>query len=160
METIISIVIPCYNSEKTIESVVDEVVETLSGKYEYEIILVNDGSTIELWNIIKKLVDSYAPKVKGIKFSKKFGQHAALLAGYRTAKGDVVIQMDDDGQCDPKGIPVLLSKIEEGYDVVFARYKETKKSGFRRWGSEFNRRMCISLVGMPSNLHPTSWWMK
>lgn len=153
----ISIVIPCYNSEHTIEKVVSETVESIQEKYEYEIILVNDGSTIELWKIIKKLVDKYTPNVQGIKFSKNFGQHAALMAGYRASKGDIVIQMDDDGQCDPGEIPVLLGKIDEGYDVVFAKYKEAKKSGFRKWGSEFNRRMCISLIGMPSDLYPTSF---
>lgn len=152
----ISIVIPCYNSEKTIGQVVDELVETIKEKLDYEIILVNDGSTIELWNIIKDIAKKYEPNVTGIKFAKNFGQHAALLAGYREAKGDVMIQMDDDGQCDPSAIFTLLEKIDEGYDIVFGKYKKAEKGLFRKLGSEINRRMCISLIDMPSNLHPTS----
>ena len=152
----VSVVIPCYNSEKTIESVVDELVETIKDKLDYEIILVNDGSTVELWNIIKSLSDKYSPHITGIKFAKNFGQHSALLAGYREASGDVVVQMDDDGQCDPNAIFTLLDKIDEGYDIVFGKYKKAEKGLFRKIGSEINRRMCISLINMPSDLHPTS----
>lgn len=153
----VSVVIPCYNSENTISMVVHDVVNVLEGKYEYEIILVNDGSTKELWNIIKSLVDEFAGRVKGIRFAKNFGQHAALMAAYRASNGDVIIQMDDDGQCKPTGIYTLLEKIEEGYDVVYARYKEAKKSAFRRFGSEINRQMSISLINMPKDIHPNSF---
>ncbi|MBP3295688.1 MAG: glycosyltransferase, partial [Lachnospiraceae bacterium] len=114
----ISVVIPCYNSEKTIGAVVDEIVSVVEGKLEYEIVLVNDGSTAALWEVIRSISDQYSGKVRGIRFAKNFGQHSALMAGYRAAKGDVIIQMDDDGQCDPQGIFVLLDKLEEGYDVV------------------------------------------
>lgn len=153
----VSIVIPCYNSEDTISYVVDEIISVINKVIDYEIILVNDGSTIELWKIIIDIVDKYPGKVKGINFAKNFGQHAALMAGYRYAKGDIVIQMDDDGQCNPVGILPLVDKIREGYDVVFAEYPEERKSRFRIIGSEFNRRMCISLINMPEGLHPTSF---
>ena len=153
----ISIVIPCYNSAQTIKPVVDEIVEVLTNRLDYEIILVNDGSTEKLWEAIRELVETYSPKVKGIRFSKNFGQHAALMAGYRESKGDIVIQMDDDGQSDPRGIFILLDKMNEGYDITFARYPEVKESLFRRMGSELNRRMCISFLDMPKNLKPTSF---
>lgn len=153
----VSIVIPCYNSDKSIGPVVDEIVETVSGKMEYEVILVNDGSTMALWNAIVGLVDKYPSTVKGIRFAKNFGQHAALMAGYRASKGEVVIQMDDDGQCNPKGIFTLLEKIEEGFDAVYARYPDCKKAKWRSLGSEINRRMCISLIDMPGNLKPMSF---
>jgi undecaprenyl-phosphate 4-deoxy-4-formamido-L-arabinose transferase len=153
----ISVVIPCYNSEKTVGNVVDDVVDVLKEKYEYEIVLVNDGSTAGLWKEIGRLAQKYSPHVKGIRFAKNFGQHAATMAGYRESKGDIVIQMDDDGQSDPHGIPKLIEKMDEGYDVVFARYPDFKESRFRRAGSEFNRRMCISLLGMPKNIKPTSF---
>lgn len=153
----ISIVIPCYNSEQMIKPVVDEIVKVMGDSLDYEIILVNDGSTDRLWNVINGLAESYKPQVKGIRLSKNFGQHAALMAGYRESTGDIVIQMDDDGQSDPKGIFKLLEKIEEGYDVVFARYPDVKESWFRRMGSEFNRRMCVSFLGMPRDLKPMSF---
>ena len=123
----ISIVIPCFNSEQSLPSVVDEIIATINNQYDFEIILVNDGSSKELWKIIKSIATKYSPNIKGICFSKNFGQHAALMAGYRETIGDVVFQMDDDGQCDPAGIFPLLKKINEGYDVVFARYKSAHK---------------------------------
>ena len=154
----VSIVIPCYNSEKTIGMVVDEVVSEMKQlHYDFEVILVCDGLWPRLWDVIRELSDKYYPIVKGIRFAKNFGQHSALMAGYRESIGDVVIQLDDDGQCTPKGIKILLNKIEEGYDVVFANYPESKKSWFRKWGSEVNRKMCISLVGMPKNIHANSF---
>ncbi len=153
----LSVVIPCYNSEKTIGPVVDEIVSTLDNRIEYEIILVNDGSSDSLWSLLKEQADKYAHKVRCIRFAKNFGQHAALMAGYRESRGEVVVQMDDDGQCNPEGIFKLLEKIDEGYDAVFAKYPNAQKSKFRRFGSELNRRMCISLIDMPSNLHPMSF---
>ena len=153
----ISIVIPCYNSENTIGAVVDEIISVVKDKLEYEIILVNDGSTVALWDEIKRLSDEYVGKVKGIRFAKNFGQHAALMAGYRETNGDVIIQMDDDGQCNPDGIFTLLQKIDEGYDAVYARYPDAKKARWRSLGSAINRRMCISLIDMPPNLYPMSF---
>lgn len=153
----VSIVIPCYNSDQTIKGVVEEIISVIDNRYDYEIILVNDGSTEKLWRVIKDLVDAHAPIIKGIRFSKNFGQHAALMAGYRASTGDIIIQMDDDGQSDPVGIGLLLEKIHEGYDVVFARYPEAKESLFRRIGSDVNRMMCISLLGMPRDIRPTSY---
>ncbi len=79
------------------------------------------------------------------------------MAGYRAAKGNIIIQMDDDGQCNPEGILPLIDKIKEGYDVAYAKYPEEKKTKFRSIGSEFNRRMCISLINMPGDIHPTSF---
>ena len=153
----VSIVIPCYNSEDTILYVVDEIMSVIKELFDYEIILVNDGSTIELWNIIISIVNKYPGKVKGINLAKNFGQHAALMAGYRAAKGNIIIQMDDDGQCNPEGILPLIDKIKEGYDVAYAKYPKEKKTKFRSIGSEFNRRMCISLINMPRDIHPTSF---
>ena len=153
----VSIVIPCYNSENTITYVVDEIIAIIQEEIDFEIILVNDGSTLELWNVIIGIVNKYQGKVKGISLAKNFGQHAALMAGYRVAKGDIIIQMDDDGQCNPVGILPLIDKIKEGYDVAYAKYPEEKKTKLRSIGSEFNRRMCISLINMPGDIHPTSF---
>ena len=82
----ISFVIPCYNSEKTIEGVIKEIetVITEKGKDDYEIVLVNDCSKDLVWNKIKGIAKENS-KVKGVCFAKNFGQHAALMAGYRKA---------------------------------------------------------------------------
>lgn len=153
----VSVVIPCYGSEKTIESVVDSVVNTVSGKYEADIILVNDGSPDDVWNKIRILVDKYSGMVTGIHFSRNFGQHSALMAGYREAKGDYIISMDDDGQSNPEEIPKLVDKILEGYDVVYARYPEIKQSTFRIMGSWVNKKMSEILIGKPKNIKGNSY---
>lgn len=155
----ISVVIPCYNSANTIGPVVDELIAEIKSKYEYEIILVNDCSPDggKTWETICFLRDKYPDKIHGINFAKNFGQHAALLAGYRLMDGDVLIQMDDDGQMDPRGISLLIDKLDEGYDVVIAAYPEIKQNLFRRIGSELNRKMSESMLGMPKGLKSSTF---
>ena len=88
----ISFVIPCYHSEQTIE-------ETMTGLpvYTYEIIMVNDGSGKETWDVIRSLCEGRKDRT-GMDLARNFGQHAALMAGIRAAKGDIVVCLDDDGQ--------------------------------------------------------------
>ncbi len=154
----ISVVIPCYNSEKTIGDVVDELETTLTGKAEHEIILVCDCLSEALWDIVKSLSKKYEGRVKGIRFSKNFGQHAALMAGYRNVSGDVVVTMDDDGQSDPAGIFALVEKLNEGYDVAYSFYPSKKESLFRRLGSAINRKMCETLIDLPKDIEPMSFY--
>lgn len=156
MEEKISVVIPCYRSEKIIASVVEELISYLSG-YNHEIILVCDCSPDNVWNEIKKLQKTH-PAVHGILFSKNFGQHSATLAGYRRATGDIIITMDDDGQSDPSAIPRMIDKLNEGYDVVYARYSEFEKSAFRVFGSWVNRKMAEILAGMPKGIQANSFY--
>ena len=139
MDEKISVVIPCYRSEKMIVSVVEEIMSYLKGR-EYEIILVCDCSPDNVWGEIKGLQDKY-PAVHGILFSKNFGQHAATLAGYRHVTGDIIITMDDDGQSDPSAISRMIEKIHEGYDVVYAKFPVFEMSPFRVFGSWLNRKM-------------------
>jgi len=154
----ISIVIPCYGSEATIENVVDEVVNTLNTREcLYEIILVNDCSPDNVWTNIQKLSDKYK-EVKGIYLAKNFGQHSALMAGYRQAVGDVIISMDDDGQTPADELYKLVDKIEEGYDVVYATYENKKHNFFRNFGSRVNDFMCEKLLGKPKGLMVTSYF--
>lgn len=152
----ISIVIPCYKSEKVIASVVEEIISYI-GKMTYEIILVCDGSPDNVWEAIRKLNQKY-PRIHGILFSKNFGQHAATMAGYRHVTGDIIITMDDDGQSDPAGILPMIKKIHEGYDVVYARYSSFKKSSFRVIGSEINRKMAEVLADKPKNIQTNSFF--
>lgn len=154
----ISVVIPCYRSQFSIESVVDGTYRTLSQRDElFEIILINDGSPDEVWSVITKLTEKYPDIVKGINFTKNYGQHAALLAGYKYSKGDIVISMDDDGQTNPEFIWKLIDKLNEGFDVVYAKYPVTKESLFRRLGSWANNKMSEDLIGKPKNVKGTSF---
>ncbi|GIW47810.1 MAG: dolichol-phosphate mannosyltransferase [Deltaproteobacteria bacterium] len=114
----ISIVIPLYNEEKNVERLHSFLSEALGGiNREAEIIFVDDGSTDRTFEILSRLKMS-DNRIKIIRFTRNFGQTAAISAGFDYAIGDVVITMDGDLQNDPKDIPLLLEKIEEGYDIV------------------------------------------
>ena len=95
----LSFVIPCYRSENTVGTVVQEIRDTVATRpgTDYEIVLVNDCSPDNVWQTIKSLAaaDSH---IKGICLAKNFGQHSALMAGYGQATGDYVVSLDDDGQ--------------------------------------------------------------
>lgn len=153
----ISIIIPCYRSENTIEKVVSDTVNTIGKrKIDYEIILVNDCSPDNVWNKIIEL-NKKNKHIKGINFTQNFGQHAALMAGYKKSKGDVVVSFDDDGQTDPRELWKLVDKLNEGFDVVFAKYPETKETAFRKFGSYINKLMSESLISKPKNIKGTSY---
>lgn len=155
----ISFVIPCYNSSKTIRGVVDEIVTTVAARGdEYEIILINDHSTDNVWEVIKKLSQSNN-KVKGICFAKNFGQHSALMAGYNKVTGDVIVSLDDDGQTPADEVYSLIDKLDEGYDVVYASYENKKHSSARNIGTKINNIMCEKLLSKPKNLTLTSYFV-
>ena len=114
----LSIVIPLYNEEENVEPLYEQLRAALDGVgQEYEIIIVDDGSTDGSFDILKRLHED-DEHLKVIRFRRNFGQTAAFAAGFDRSQGEVVITMDADLQNDPADIPLLLEKIEEGYDVV------------------------------------------
>lgn len=155
----ISFVVPCYNSENTIEKVIEEVDTTIKKQedYSYEVILVNDCSKDNVWNKIKQICEKNK-NVKGVSFAKNFGQHAALIAGYKYVSGDIVVSIDDDGQIPVDEVFSLIEKIEEGYDVVYASYANKKHSFFRNIGTKLNNFMCEKLLKKPKKLMITSYF--
>lgn len=154
----LSFVIPCYSSEHTIQSVVGEIKRTIEKtEYEYEIILVNDYSPDDTYNKIKEICIS-DKKVIGINLAKNFGQHAALMAGFRIVSGDIVICLDDDGQTPADECLALIDKINEGYDVVYASYETKKHSNFRNFGSHLNKGMLEILLNKPRDLFVSSYF--
>jgi len=125
----ISVVSPVYRGEKMLSQLVDRItraVATITGSY--EIILVNDASPDASWDAIVRACASDS-HVKGINLSRNFGQHYAITAGLRYAKGDWVVVMDCDLQDRPEEIPRLYAKAQEGWDVVKAR-RINKQFGF------------------------------
>lgn len=158
METV-SFVIPCYRSQETLGSVVQEIADTMGGlpAYRYEIILVNDCSPDGTFSVIESLAERL-PCIVGVDLARNFGQHAALMAGFRQAKGDVIVCLDDDGQTPADEVGKLLEKIEQGYDVVYASYANKQHSGFRNWGSRVNSKMTEVMLGKPKDLAVTSYF--
>ncbi|MCM1157257.1 MAG: glycosyltransferase family 2 protein [Bacteroidales bacterium] len=159
MKEKISIVIPCYNSAKMITTVVDGIRETVAGRkeYDYEIILVNDGSRDNTWEVIGRLAEEN-PNIKAVNFSKNFGQHNAMMAGYRQTTGDYILGMDDDGENDPHLMFQLIDKLLEGYDCVVAEYEE-HRSRFRSLGTLLNNAMAETMLGKPKDITLTSYYV-
>ena len=127
----VSIVIPVFNSQETIEEVVSRTVETMQeSQLSYEIILVDDGSSDNSWQKIHNLA-SKNKNIAGIKFFENSGQHTANLCGFRHSQNDVIVTIDDDLQNPPEEIPKLIEMIHEGKDLVFGEF-DKKKHGFSR----------------------------
>ena len=157
---LVSIVIPCYNSEYTIEKVADLTMETfrqLKG-YECEMILVNDYSKDGTFAAIQRITQKYK-NVTGVNLAKNFGQHAAIMAGLHYAKGDFVIGMDDDLQNHPSQIPQFLEKAEEGYDVVFGVFKERKFSKSKNITGSVSRYVLWKMIDRPKEIQMSSFWL-
>jgi len=128
----ISIVIPIYNEEESVGTLYEKIIDTMNKlPYDYEIIAVDDGSTDNTFNKLKEIA-SKDKRLKVISFKRNYGQTAAMFAGFQHASGDVVITMDADLQNDPADIPILIEKINEGYDVVSGWRKDRKDPFFSR----------------------------
>ncbi len=155
----VSFVIPCYRSEHMIGKVVEEINRTMEGmpQYTYEVVLVNDCSPDDTFGAIKALAETYS-FVKGINLAKNFGQHSALMAGFRHITGDVVVCLDDDGQTPADEVGKLLARIEEGEDVVYAKYDHKQHSAFRNMGSKVNELMTRFMLGKPKELYISSYF--
>lgn len=134
--TMISIVVPLLNEQDSL----DELVERIDASVEksqlgdYEILFVDDGSTDQSWEVIRRISIANS-KVRALRFRRNFGKAAALHAGFQRARGEVIITMDADLQDDPDEIPRLMKSLESGYDVV-SGWKQTRYDPWhKRWPS-------------------------
>lgn len=118
----LSVIVPAYNEQGSLEKLYHEINAALCDKFNYEIIFVDDGSSDNTFNILNQIRKD-DPKVRVIRFRKNFGQTAALAAGFEHCRGSIIVPLDADGQNDPADIPRLIKKLDEGYDIV---------SGWRR----------------------------
>jgi glycosyltransferase involved in cell wall biosynthesis len=113
----LSVVVPLLDEQDNLRPLYEQITQALNGRFQYEIIFVDDGSTDDSFKILKGYHES-DPRVRVIRFRRNFGQTAALSAGFRHARGEIIVAMDADLQNDPADIPMLLDKLKEGYDVV------------------------------------------
>ena len=156
---LVSFVIPCYRSEHTIAGVVEEINRAMAGlpQYDHEIVLVNDCSPDGTFAVLEGLARQDG-RICAVDLAKNFGQHAAIMAGLNHTRGNYVVCLDDDGQTPADEVGKLLSKLEEGYDVVYASYEHKQHSVFRNFGSWLNGKMTEIMLGKPRDLSLTSYF--
>ena len=145
-----SVVVPVYNSENTLPELALRLEKALKQLCnQYELILVNDGSHDQSWNVILQLTKEY-PWITGINMMRNYGQHNALLCGVRAARYDITVTMDDDLQHPPEEIKFLLEKLAEGYDVVYGVPKKLPHSIWRNISSMVTKRLLAFAMGIPN----------
>lgn len=158
----ISFVIPCYRSEKTLGHVVETIIHTVEDHkdFEYEIILVNDCSPDNTWGVIEKLAAEHK-NIVGMDLAKNSGQQCAIMAGLRQSRGDLVAVSDDDGQTPIDTVFQFYEKMQEGnYDVVCANYVDRGTRGFfRNFGSWVNTRMLITFLDKPKTVTTSVYFL-
>ncbi len=159
MSQLVSFVIPCYRSAKTIGGVIaeiDDIMGTMK-EYSHEIILVNDCSPDDTFEVIRDICAG-RKDITGVNLARNFGQHAALMAGFHYVHGDYVVCLDDDGQTPANQVGRLLQVLENGYDAVYARYEHKQHSFFRNFGSKINDWMARVMLGKPKELYLSSYF--
>jgi polyisoprenyl-phosphate glycosyltransferase len=149
----LSIVVPVYRSEECLPALISAIDSALAEtRWTFEVVLVNDGSPDGSWRVIESLCGS-DPRVVGVNLRKNFGQDNAILTGLRLACGRYVAVMDDDLQHDPHDLLALLDKIDQGFDVVYARFVTKHQKLWKNLGSWFNGRVAEWVIAKPRDVY-------
>ncbi len=145
----VSVVVPVYNEEGNLPEFLRRLTAVMDGRGEpYEVILVNDGSRDGSLAVLLDWTARRPDRIRAVDLSHNFGQHQAILAGFRDVTGDVAVTLDADLQNPPEEIPKLLAKVEEGYDVVGGVRRGRQDSIFRRAASLAVNRMTVAITRM------------
>ena len=151
----LSIVVPVFRSEKTLNELVNRITNSISDK-SVEIILIDDASGDGTWTTICSIARQNS-MVTGIRLGRNSGQHGALLAGVRAAKFQTVVTLDDDLQNPPEEINKLIDALVPGVDVVYGVSTEVKQNFYRRAGSKLVRKFFASALGFNSAVSMSSF---
>ncbi len=155
----LSIVVPVYRSAPILPQLVAQVGEEmeqegLAGRF--ELVLVNDCSPDNSWQVIRSLAEAH-PFVRGITLRRNAGQHNAIMAGLHHARGEYVVLMDDDLQHPPSAIGDILRALSGGYDVCYTNYLNRQHAAWKKLGSRFNDWVATLLLGKPRGLYLSSF---
>lgn len=154
----VSVVIPVYGSAQALPELIGRLVTVLQSQYpDFEIILIDDCSPDESWDVLKQLKSRYDAYLKIIHLLMNRGQHNAILCGFSRATGDVVVTMDDDLQNPPEEIPKLVQAIENGFDLAIGAYDSKKHNRFRNVQGYAVDAVQRSIFGLPANFQLTSF---
>ncbi len=153
----ISIIIPVYNSYKSLPELYERLISTIKEISDsYEIIMVDDGSNDNSYEVMKELrmIDK---NVKIIKLIKNYGQHNALICGFQYSSGEYIVTLDDDLQNPPEEIKNLFKNLSEKYDVVIGIPKKKEHNFFRNISSRLMNNLCNSILGYPKKIRQSSF---
>lgn len=143
----LSVVIPVYKAENCLHELHRQLSRVLSSlTSDWEVIYVEDCGGDRSWQIIRELARA-DQRVKGIQFSRNFGQHYGITAGLEASQGDYVVVMDCDLQQDPGFIPWLYSEAKDGYDMVLTQVSDRKHATWRNWGARLYNSVVNFLTG-------------
>jgi len=148
----LSIVVPIYNEEESLPFLVNQLLEVLKPMEEtFELVLVNDGSSDNSAEVIRKLSFDI-PELVGVLLRKNYGQTAAMAAGFDISSGEIVVTLDGDLQNDPADIPLLVTKIRDGFDLVSGwRYRRQDAAISRKFPSKIANRLIGKVTGVRLN---------
>ncbi len=154
----LSVMMPVYNSERTVGLLVDALVETLAPRYTtLEVILVNDGSKDDSDTQARQAHQRHPHIVKYLRLARNFGEHNAVMCGLRHMTGDCVAIIDDDFQNPVNEIPLLVTELCRGFDVVYSRYPKKQHHWLRNVGSWFNGWVASKLLSVPRGVYLSSF---
>jgi undecaprenyl-phosphate 4-deoxy-4-formamido-L-arabinose transferase len=146
----ISVVIPVYNEAANLNTLWSRLLAVMGGlARRWEVVFVDDGSMDDSLAKLKQFADEAPGRVRVVELARNFGQHSAILAGFRQSKGDIVITLDADLQNPPEEIPRLIAAIDEGNDVVGGWRAERQDQAFRRIASRYHNKLTSAIVGVP-----------
>jgi undecaprenyl-phosphate 4-deoxy-4-formamido-L-arabinose transferase len=147
MQPYLSIVIPVYNEEASLPILAERLFTALNhlGK-PYEVLLINDGSRDNTSSVLKKLFEQHQEVLRIFEFNRNYGQHMAIMAGFEHVRGEVIVTLDADLQNFPEDIPLLLDKINEGYDVVGGIRTDRQDSWWRLFFSRLHNRLRLKFT--------------
>ncbi|MFZ5452217.1 MAG: glycosyltransferase [Thermodesulfobacteriota bacterium] len=145
----ISVIIPVFNEEDNLEELGARLIRTLTAMGQtFEIILVDDGSSDRSWELLTQLHRQHPQNIRALQFNRNFGQHQAIFAGFRAARGQVMVTLDADLQNPPEEIPKLVAKIEEGFDTVGGWRENRQDSFFRKFPSFLINQVMSQVTGV------------
>ncbi len=146
----VTVIIPVYQGQNTITELTERLATELPKiANQYELLFVNDDSPDQSWYTIQSLADKYT-WVRGIRLMRNYGQHNATLCGVRAARYEICITMDDDLQHPPEEITKLLSKLADGFDVVYGSPRKLPQGFIRNLMTSFTKRLLASVMHVPS----------